>query len=483
MVGFGKNNTISDNKAVPEPGEAQRDAPRAEIENASPAVTAPETGESGPSIYRTKTLNLSPALNGYKEKAFEKLIVQMDLAAASKMPMAELKREVERFLMVFTEETSAQINYREQNAIAQEIVYDMIGLGPLEVLVNDPTISDIMVNGPKSVFVERFGRLQKTDVEFRSDRHLLQIAQRIAGQIGRRVDESSPMVDARLKDGSRVNVIIPPLSLDGVSISIRKFSKKSLTLDSMAASGSLSGQMAAFLKIAGAARLNMIVSGGTGAGKTTLLNALSQLIDPSERVITIEDSAELQLMQPHIVRLESRAANIEGEGQINISDLVRNSLRMRPDRIVIGECRGPETFDMLQAMNTGHDGSLATIHANNAIEALNRLENLVLMAGYDLPVTVIRNYIAGAIDLIVHVSRMRDGGRRITQILELKGMENGHIHYGDIFKFRYDHQDHTGRIHGQYVCHESNPRCLEKVRYYGLETSLLKCLDQTEGMI
>lgn len=443
----------------------------------------PNQSQIPESLYRTKSMNLSTSLNAYKEKAFEKLIVQMDLSAASKMPMDDLKREVERFLMVFTEEMSAQINYREQNAIAQEIVYDMIGLGPLENLVGDPTISDILVNGPKSVFVERFGRLQKTDVEFRSDRHLLQIAQRIAGQVGRRVDESSPMVDARLKDGSRVNVIIPPLSLDGVSISIRKFSKKSLTLDSMAASGCLSEQMADFLKIAGSARLNIIVSGGTGAGKTTLLNGLSQLIDPSERIITIEDSAELQLMQPHVVRLESRSANIEGEGKINITDLVRNSLRMRPDRIVIGECRGGETFDMLQAMNTGHDGSLATVHANNAVEALNRLENLVLMAGYDLPVTVIRNYIAGAIDLIVHISRMRDGGRRITQILQLKGIQDGRIQYGDIFKFRYDHQDQTGRIHGQYVCHEPNPACLEKVRYFGLEDALLRCLSASTGTI
>jgi pilus assembly protein CpaF len=304
------------------------------------------------------------------------------------------------------------------------------------------------------------------------------VAQRIANQVGRRVDESSPMVDARLKDGSRVNVIIPPLALEGVSISIRKFSDKAITLEKMAEQGNISEAMLKFLKIGSRCRLNMIVSGGTGAGKTTLLNALSQLIDPQERIVTIEDSAELKLQQPHVVRLESRPPNIEGEGEIAIRDLLKNSLRMRPDRIVVGECRAGETFDMLQAMNTGHDGSLSTLHANTASDAVSRMENMVLMAGHNLPNQVIRKYIADAVDLIVHISRMRDGIRRVTQITEVTGFgEDGEVKTRDLFKYKYEGMDENGKIIGGFKVSSEPPHCLDKVEYYNLGDQLKEALE------
>ena len=426
-------------------------------------------------IYKTRTLSESPQLTNFKDRVFDRLLKNIDLSAASKMPPNELKREVERYIFEYTEESRAQLNHKELQHVTDEIINDMLGLGPLEVILADPSINDIMVNAYNSVYVERYGKLMLTDVKFRSERHVLQIAQRIANQIGRRIDESSPMVDARLKDGSRVNIIIPPLALEGTSISIRKFSRRRIYLKDLAENKSLSKAMYQFLKISSMCRLNIIVSGGTGAGKTTILNALSELIDPHERIVTIEDSAELKMMQPHVVRLESRPANLEGQGMVNIQDLVKNALRMRPDRIIVGECRGAETFDMLQAMNTGHDGSMSTLHANSAREAINRLENMVLMTGHDLPNTVIKSYIKDAVDLIVHVARLRDGSRRVTQITEITGLVNGEIQTQDIFKYDYTTTD-DGKIDGHFACMTQDPHVREKFLHFGMKADMDKAL-------
>ncbi len=441
----------------------------------------PETpNQNNPKVYTTRSLKFSPEVTAFRDSAFEKMLSQIDLRAAALAPREELQHEVEQFLSVFAEESSVQISYREQQQIAEDVVNDMVGLGPLEPLLADPTITDILVNSPTSIYVECGGKLSKTDIKFRGEKHVLQVAQRIANQVGRRVDEASPMVDARLQDGSRVNVIIPPIALEGVSISIRRFSKKGITLEKMCEQANLSENMLKLLAISSTSRLNILVSGGTGAGKTTLLNALSHLIDPSERIVTIEDSAELQLQQPHVVRLESRPPNIEGSGQIAIRDLVRNALRMRPDRIIVGECRGAETFDMLQAMNTGHDGSMSTLHANSCQEALHRLENLVLMAGFELPNAVIKNYIADALDLIVHVARMRDGVRRVTQIAEVIDYKDGEIRSQDLFKFKYMGEDKEGNIKGKFDCVNSKTHIANKVAYFGLETDLKKALNKKE---
>lgn len=435
----------------------------------------PMSSDSSKQIYKTRTLAESPALTEFKDRVFDLLLKNIDLTAAMRMPAAELRHEVERYIFEFTEETKAQLNHKELQHITDEILHDMMGLGPLESLLADPAINDIMVNAHDSVYIERQGKLMLTDVKFRNEAHSLQVAQRIANQIGRRIDESSPMVDARLKDGSRVNIIIPPLALEGTSISIRKFSRHTIHLKDMIGFGSLSESMYRFLKIASMCRLNIIVSGGTGAGKTTLLNALSELIDSRERIVTIEDSAELKMMQPHVVRLESRPANLEGQGMVNIQDLVKNALRMRPDRIIVGECRGAETFDMLQAMNTGHDGSMSTLHANSAREAINRLENMVLMTGHDLPNLVIKSYIKDAVDLIVHIARLRDGSRRVVQITEITGMENNEIKTQDVFKYDYTTAD-DGKITGTFKCLVQKPHIEEKIDHFGLKDEMALAL-------
>ncbi|MGE0258434.1 MAG: CpaF family protein, partial [Alphaproteobacteria bacterium] len=338
------------------------------------------------------------------------------------------------------------------------------------------SITDILVNGPKQVYVERRGKLELSDVAFRDDQHLMNVCSKIVTRVGRRIDESTPLVDARLPDGSRVNIIIPPLAIDGASISIRKFSKKSITLDTMSANGSISQAMATVLKIAARCRLNILVSGGTGSGKTTLLNALSRMIDRAERVVTIEDAAELQLQQPHVVRLETRSANLEGSGEITMRGLLKNALRMRPDRIIIGECRGEEALDMLQAMNTGHDGSMSTIHANNPREALTRLENMIGMTGINLPSKATRTQIASAVHLICQVNRMRDGQRRVTQITEVVGMEGDVITTQDLFAYQYEGESADGRLRGTFQSSGIRPAFLPRAQYYGLERALIEAI-------
>ncbi|MBS0272578.1 MAG: CpaF family protein [Proteobacteria bacterium] len=433
-------------------------------------------------ILQAKGVNSTPSeqdlLKSFKIKAYESLMERIDLVAANKMEPENLRREVERFIVEFSTDNNIQINSREQRIIAASLVDDMIGLGPIEPIVHDDSVTDILINGPNSVFVERQGKLEKLyNVKFHDEAHLQQIARRIASRVGRRVDESSPMVDARLSDGSRVNIIMPPLSLDGTSISIRKFSRVNITLDKMIANANISKPMAMLLKIASAIRLNVLISGGTGSGKTTLLNAMSQLIDPTERIVTIEDSAELRLQQPHVVRLESRPPNIEGEGEITIRDLVKNALRMRPDRIIVGEVRGDETIDMLQAMNTGHDGSMSTIHANRPREAMTRLENMMSMAGYEMPVRVLRSLIVGAINLIVQTERMRDGIRRITEITEITGLEGDVIMMHDLYKFEYqedvvDEESGKSYIRGVFKASGVAPHFMQRAQFYGLDKEL-----------
>lgn len=411
-----------------------------------------------------------------KEMVQPLLMEHIDPQAASELPRPELAEQVGDVVGELLVQEKINLNLKEQRSLVTLLLNDMLGLGPLEPLLADDSISDIMVNGPNQVYVERGGKLTLTDVRFRDDRHLLNIAQRIVTAVGRRVDETSPICDARLMDGSRVNVIIPPLAIDGASISIRKFSKKEITLDSMLDFGSLSPKVAQLLKVAGACRLNILISGGTGSGKTTMLNAISRLIDRSERVVTIEDAAELQLQQPHVVRLETRPPNLEGKGEINMRDLVKNALRMRPDRIILGEIRGGEAIDMLQAMNTGHDGSLGTIHANRPREALTRLENMVNMAGLNLPPKAIREQIAAALDMIVQVSRMRDGGRRTVYVTEVVGMEGEVITTQDLFRYEWTGQDDHGRLTGDWKSSGVRPHFMPRAEYFGLGRALMQVM-------
>lgn len=419
----------------------------------------------------------SDSMQAFKVRAYESLMERIDLIAANQMTPEHLRSEVEKFVSDFAEEKNIHINFQEQQQVASSLVNDMIGLGPLEEIIHDDSVTDILINGPSKIFVERKGKLEKININFHDEEHVQQIARRIASRIGRRIDESSPMVDARLADGSRVNIIMPPLALDGTTISIRKFSRVDITLDMMVENENLSRSMADFLKIAATTRLNVLMSGGTGSGKTTLLNAMSHLIDPDERIVTIEDSAELRLQQPHVVRLESRPANIEGEGEITIRDLVRNALRMRPDRIIVGEVRGDETMDMLQAMNTGHDGSMSTIHANRPREAFTRLENMMLMSGIEMPTRVLRSQIVGAINLIVHTERMRDGIRRVTEITEITGLEGDIITTHALFTFEFqenvfNEEEGNNRIQGTFKAAGVTPLFIERARYYGLDAKL-----------
>jgi len=411
-----------------------------------------------------------------KSKIQPVILDRMDMAAAAQLSREDLAHQLAELVSEILGEQKLRLNLREQQGLVELLLNDMLGLGPLEPLLADETVNDIMVNGSGKVYVERKGKLVLTDVHFRNDAHVMNIANRIVSQVGRRIDESSPLCDARLMDGSRVNIIVPPLAIDGPAISIRKFSKKSITLDVMSRQTNISPQMATILKIAARSRLNILISGGTGSGKTTLLNAMSQMIDPGERIVTVEDAAELQLQQPHVVRLETRPPSLEGSGEITMRDLVKNSLRMRPDRIIMGEVRGSEAVDMLQAMNTGHEGSLSTIHANKPREALTRLENMVGMAGINLPAKAVRTQIAAAIDMIVQVSRMRDGMRRITHIMEVVGMEGDVITTQDLFVFEYEGEDPDGKLRGTFRCSGLRPHFTPKAAYFGLERPLLEAV-------
>ncbi|HYC14820.1 MAG TPA: ATPase, T2SS/T4P/T4SS family [Stellaceae bacterium] len=402
------------------------------------------------------------------------LIERIDVAQAARIDRDQLAREIDPLVNQIISERNLQLNGPERAAAIKGLVAEMVGFGPLEPLLADESVSDILVDGPKRVYVERRGKLESTDVTFIDDRHVLNVATRIVTLVGRRIDESTPLVDARLPDGSRVNVIVPPLALDGPMISIRKFAKQVITLERMVEQGNLSASMAAVIAIATRSRLNILISGGTGSGKTTLLNAMSRTIDPGERIITIEDAAELQLQQPRVGRLETRMPNLEGKGAVTIRDLFRNALRMRPDRIIVGEIRGSECLDMLQAMNSGHDGSLGTIHASGPREALTRLENLLDMSGMNLSSRAQRAQIASAVDMIVQVSRMRDGKRRITSVMEVVGMESDVIVTQELFHYRFDREGPNGELVGEFVGSGLRPHFLPDAEMHGLGRELMR---------
>lgn len=441
---------------------------------AAAAVETPLAPSLPPVVARTTSA--SPSVEAAKLKIQPLLLERIDAAAASRVSRQELAVEVSTLVGELLQEQKISLNAGERQDLSTRLMDDMLGLGPLEPLLADETISEIMVNGPKQVYIEQRGKLTLSDVKFRDNAHVLSVCTRIVTAIGRRVDESQPLCDARLADGSRVNIIIPPLALDGPSITIRKFSKKKITLEKMIDFGSISPAMATYLRVAGRAHTNIIISGGTGSGKTTLLNALSQMIDNSERIVTIEDAAELQLQQPHVVRLETRPANLEGDGEITIRDLLKNALRMRPDRIIVGECRGGETVDMLQAMNTGHDGSLSTVHANRPREALTRLENMVGLAGVNLSPRAVRTQIASAVDVIVQVSRMRDGSRRVTYISEIVGMEGEVVTMQDLFTAEVVGEMPDGKLKVEFKNHGLRPHILPKAQYFGLDRQLLEAM-------
>ncbi|MGY8661317.1 CpaF family protein [Bradyrhizobium sp. UFLA05-109] len=408
----------------------------------------------------------------------ERVIEQIEPSVAATVSRDVLRRQIEEIIHGIANEERLELSGREQFQLADEIADDMTGYGPLRPLLLDQSINDIMVNGPNNIYVERNGKLERIAVRFRDNDHIASVAQKIAAQVGRRIDESSPMVDCRLPDGSRVNIIFPPLAIHSPCISIRKFPSRRLDTAGMIANGSMTAAVGQLLEIAARSRLNVLVSGGTGSGKTTLLNAMSQFIDHSERVVTIEDAAELQLQQPHVISLETRPPSLEGTGQVTQRDLVWNALRMRPDRIVVGEVRGAEAFDMLQAMNTGHDGSISTVHANSARDAMTRIENMVQMGQPNLPLRAIRSQIVAALDLIVQVERMRDGQRRIIQISEVIGLEGDVITTNDIAAFEYEHEDVHGRISGTYRSTNAVPKFKSRLSYYGLDRAWAEAMRQ-----
>jgi pilus assembly protein CpaF len=403
----------------------------------------------------------------------DQVLFRIEPTVAVRMTPADLSERVGVLVSEIATELKLLLNRQEQQTLAHEIVDDMVGLGPLEPLLRDNTVSDILINGARMVYVERRGKLELTKVKFRHNAHVLHVAQRIASSVGRRVDESSPMLDARLADGSRVNVIIPPLSLKGPCVSIRKFSKGAMEFSKLVQFGSMSREMGHALEIAARCRLNIIISGGTGSGKTTLLNALSSMIEPTERIITIEDAVELQLQQPHVIQLETRPPNIEGHGQVAQRELVHNALRMRPDRIILGEVRGPEAFDMMQAMNTGHDGSMSTVHANTARDALARIENMMLMGNANLPMRAIRGQMASAIDLVVQTARMRDGVRRVTEMVELAGLEGDVFSLNPLFTYKFEGENLDGKLMGTFEPSNLRPRFLSRLDYFGLADAFM----------
>jgi pilus assembly protein CpaF len=417
-------------------------------------------------------LNLEERLLRYKRELHQRLIASMDLSTIGKLSEEDLRREVRRATEELCRLSPDLLSLSERERLVTEVLNETFGLGPLEPLLKDAAISDILINGPKVVYVERRGRLERTEVAFNDDKHLLQIIQRIVSRVGRRIDETTPMVDARLADGSRVNAIIPPLALDGCLMSIRRFGSKPLMIADLLAKNSITAEMIQFLSACAKARLNMLISGGTGSGKTTLLNALSAFIPHHERVATIEDAAELRLQQPHVVRMETRPANIEGVGEVTTRDLVKNALRMRPDRVVVGECRGPEALDMLQAMNTGHEGSMTTVHANDTRDALGRLEMMVGMAGFDLPIWIIRRQMASAIQVVVQVSRLTGGARKVVKISEITGMEGEVISMHDLFVFKQTGVDTDGNAQGYFQSTGIRPKCLDRLTAAGIHLSL-----------
>ncbi|WP_050454314.1 CpaF family protein [Candidatus Burkholderia verschuerenii] len=456
-------------------------APEPAVEATAPAASAsapmPEPSWTMAEARRAAPPSSEPMVRSAVFRAVRTgVFASMNASAAVGKTRDQMRGTVEQMVATVAEREYLNVTMAVQKLMVEELLNDMFGLGPIEPLLADESVTDVLVNGPDQVFVERRGRLELTPYKFRDNLHVITVAQRIANVAGRRVDESSPMVDARLADGSRVNVVLPPLALKGAAISIRKFPKRKITLDIMVEQANLSANMAKLLKLASLCRLNIVVAGGTGSGKTTLLNALSYHIGDGERIVTIEDAAELHLQQPHVVSLEMRPENTEGLGGVNQRDLVRNSLRMRPDRIILGETRGPEAFDVLQAMNTGHDGSMTTIHANTPRDAITRLESMVTMANGNLPLMSIRRQIASAVHMFVQIERMRDGLRRITRITELVGMEGDVIITQDLFTFCYDATAFGEKVKGNFERQSIRPAFYERATYYGVQDAMMEAM-------
>jgi len=403
-----------------------------------------------------------------KQRIHSKLVDKLDMSRVGELEGDTLRREIRMVVEHLCDTQETLLNRSERDRLINEVLDETFGLGPLEGLLKDATVSDILINGPKNIYVERRGKMEKTNVAFRDNDHLMQIIDRIISKVGRRVDETCPMVDARMLDGSRFNAIIPPLALDGAAVSIRRFGANPLKLEDLLNFKAFTPEMVMLLEGAIKARLNILISGGTGSGKTTLLNTLSSFIPNSDRIVTIEDAAELQLQQDHVVRLETRPPNIEGKGEMTATDLVKNALRMRPERIIIGECRGPETLDMLQAMNTGHEGSLTTIHANTPRDAIARMETMIMMTGVELPLKAMRAQMASAVDLIVQASRLQGGPRKITYITEVVGMEQDTVVMQDIYKYEKEGLDETGRAYGKFVATGVRPTFMSRLEAAGV---------------
>jgi pilus assembly protein CpaF len=455
----------------PVPGSAPKPAPAATGKSKTePAVMLePKFDERADQYYRTKSV------------IFNALIDTIDLGQLAQLDAESAREEIRDIVVEIITIKNVVMSISEQERLLEDICNDVLGYGPLEPLLARDDIADIMVNGADTVYIEVSGKIQKAPIRFRDNAQLMNICQRIVSQVGRRVDESSPICDARLLDGSRVNVIAPPLAIDGPTLTIRKFKKDKLKLQDLVRFGSISEAGAELLRIIGRCRCNVLISGGTGSGKTTLLNTLTAFIEAGERVITCEDSAELQLQQPHVVRLETRPPNIEGSGEVTMRDLVKNCLRMRPERIIVGEVRGPEAFDLLQAMNTGHDGSMGTLHANSPREALSRVESMITMGGFTLPQKTIREMIVGSIDVVIQASRLRDGSRKIMCITEVMGLEGETIVTQDILKYEIDGEDENGKLKGTHRgTGIGRPRFWERAKYYNMERELAAALDMLE---
>jgi pilus assembly protein CpaF len=475
-MGFGRRANI-DEMGPARPVERARTADLPPVAAPPPVVAPPKAAM--PAFVPD---NRSEDYYQIKATIFSALIDTIDLAQLAQLDPDSAREEIRDIVNEIISIKAVVMSIAEQEQLLQDICNDVLGYGPLEPLLARDDIADIMVNGAGRVFIEVGGKVQLTNVRFRDNAQLMNICQRIVSQVGRRVDESSPICDARLLDGSRVNVIAPPLALDGPTLTIRKFKKDKLKLSDLVRFGSISDPGSRILQAIGRCRCNVLISGGTGSGKTTLLNCLTAYIDEAERIITCEDAAELQLQQPHVVRLETRPPNLEGQGQITMRDLVRNCLRMRPERIIVGEVRGPEAFDLLQAMNTGHDGSMGTLHSNSPREAMSRLESMITMGGFALPTKTIREMIVGSIDVIVQAERLRDGSRRITAITEVVGTEGDVVITQDLMKFEMDGEDESGRIRGKHVgTGIVRPKFWERARYFGLERDLSEALDQLQG--
>ena len=462
------------------PAPVEEAAPAASSETPSdpPPSSAPSQGSTivprpKPGSIQDKKSKASGSefMKDLKVRIHSELIERLDLAALGALGPARAGDEIRSTIAQLLDGEGLPLTRDDRRRLEAEITSEVLGFGPLDPLLKDDSISDILVNSAKRVFVERKGKLEPADCQFRDDEHLIQIIDRIVSQVGRRVDAASPMVDARLPDGSRVNAIIPPIALDGPSLSIRRFGRDPFHIQHLVSFNSMTREMAGFFDAIVRARLNIIVSGGTGSGKTTLLNCLSSFIPANERVVTIEDAAEIQLQQPHVVRLETRPPNLEGRGQVTARDLVRNALRMRPDRIIVGEVRGGEVLDMMQAMNTGHDGSITTLHANNPRDCLSRLEMMILMAGVELPVQAMRQQISSAVDVVIQQQRLRDGSRRVTKVTEITGMEGDIVSSQDIFQFKQTGVDAAGKVEGYFECTGIRPRCAEQIEASGIKLS------------